>query len=231
MPRATRRTPRTWSSLLTTLGEEPGPRRTRAPILLLHGLGASSRVLDPLARYLERELKRPIVRLRLGRRLPLHLGDVRRTAKRVQEEIERLAQRSGFAYVDVVGHSLGGLVATYCLKVLDRGRRVRRVVTLGTPHRGTPLALLGACLLGAVSRAIWQMIPGSPLLRELALRPVPIGSEIVALGSDADRVVPPRSSRPPSDTRMRCAALAGLGHVEFLTSRVAFRAVRAELAA
>lgn len=231
MQRATRRAPQTWSSLRTILGAEPGARNACAPVILLHGLGASSHALAPLAHYLERELKRPIIRLRLGRRLPLHLGDVRRTAKRVQEEIERLAQTGGFAYVDVVGHSLGGLVATYFLKALDRGRLVRRVITLGTPHRGTPIALLGACLFGAVSRAVWQMIPGSPLLRELALRPVPVGSEIIALGSDSDRLVPPRSSRPPSDTRVRCAALAGLGHVEFLTSRVAFHAVREELAA
>jgi len=213
------------------LSEASGPKGARAPVILLHGLGASSHVLGPLARYLERELGRPIIRLRLGGRLPLHLGDVRGTAKRVQQEIERLARTPGFAYVDVVGHSLGGLVATYCLKALDRGRLVRKVITLGTPHRGTPIALLGAFLFGAVSRAIWQMIPGSALLRELARRPVPVGSEIVALGSDTDRLVPARSSRPQSDSRMRCAALAGLGHVEFLTSRVAFRAVCAELAA
>jgi pimeloyl-ACP methyl ester carboxylesterase len=211
------------------LGEEPRSKQARAPVILLHGLGASSLVLAPLAHYLERELKRPIIRLRLGRRLPLHLGDVRRTAKHVQEEIERLAQTTGFAYVDLVGHSLGGLVATYCLKALDHGRRVRKVITLGTPHRGTPIALLGACVFGAVSRAIWQMIPGSPLLRDLDRRPVPVGSEIVAIGSDSDRLVPSDYAMPVSDIRVRCPALAGLGHIEFLTSQIAFRTVCAEL--
>jgi pimeloyl-ACP methyl ester carboxylesterase len=48
------------------------------PVLLLPGFAASERVLAPLARYLRRELRRPVVRLPLGDRTPLHLGDVRR---------------------------------------------------------------------------------------------------------------------------------------------------------
>ncbi|MFL5336103.1 MAG: lipase family alpha/beta hydrolase [Geminicoccaceae bacterium] len=40
----------------------------------------------------------------------------------------------------LVGHSMGGLDARYAGSRLDRGRRISHVVTLGTPHRGTPLA-------------------------------------------------------------------------------------------
>jgi pimeloyl-ACP methyl ester carboxylesterase len=203
----------------------------RPPVILLHGFGTSSAVTTPLARYLRRELGRPVIRVPLGGRLPIHLGDVRRSAARVQAEIERRAADSGFPYVDVVGHSLGGLVATYLLKALDRGRRVRRVITLGTPHRGTPAALLGALLLGFFSRAIWQMIPGSPLLRQLAKLPVPAGSEIVAVASDADNLVPGPFARPHGMPRLRCTGVSGLGHVEFLTSPLSFRLVEAVLGA
>jgi triacylglycerol lipase len=199
------------------------------PVILLHGFGTSSAVTAPLARHLRRELGRPVIRVPLGGRLPIHLGDVRRSAERVLAEIERRAAESEFPYVDVVGHSLGGLVATYLLKALDRGRRVRRVITLGTPHRGTPAALLGALLLGVFSRAIWQMIPGSPLLRELARLPVPPGSELVAVASDADGLVPAPFARPALVPRLRCAAVSGLGHVEFLTSPLAFRLVQGML--
>ena len=197
-----------------------------APVVLLHGFGTSCAVTAPLARHLRRALGRPVIRVPLGGRLPLHLGDVRKSAARVQAEIERQAAESGFAYVDVVGHSLGGLVATYLLKALDRGRRVRRVVTLGTPHRGAPAALLGALLLGLFSRAIWQMIPGSPLLRELARLPVPAGSEVVAVASDADGLVPASFARPARMPRLRCAGVSGLGHVDFLTSPLSFRLVQ-----
>jgi triacylglycerol lipase len=201
------------------------------PVILLHGFGTSSAVTAPLARHLRRELGRPVIRVPLGGRLPIHLGDVRRSAERVRAEIERRASESEFPYVDVVGHSLGGLVATYLLKALDRGVRVRRVITLGTPHRGTPAALLGALVLGAFSRAIWQMIPGSPLLRELARLPVPTGSELVAVASDADGLVPAAFARPALVPRLRCAAVSGLGHIEFLTSPLAFRLVQGMLGA
>jgi triacylglycerol lipase len=132
--------------------------------------------------------------------------------------------------VDVVGHSLGGLVATYLLKAIDRGKRVRRVVTLGAPHRGTPLALLGALPLGVFSRAVWQMLPGSPLLKEMERLPVPEGSDLFALEADADALVPLSFGRPPPAPRQANAVLAGIGHVDLLFSRCALDAVRTLLA-
>jgi hypothetical protein len=53
------------------------------PVILLHGFGTSSAVTAPLARYLRRELGRPVIRVPLGGRLPIHLGDVRKSAARV----------------------------------------------------------------------------------------------------------------------------------------------------
>lgn len=42
--------------------------------------------------------------------------------------------------VDIIAHSLGGLDARYALAHLGLARKVRSLVTIGTPHRGTPLA-------------------------------------------------------------------------------------------
>jgi pimeloyl-ACP methyl ester carboxylesterase len=200
-----------------------------APIVLLHGFGTSSRVLAPLARHLCRRLGRPVLRCALGESSPFHLGDVRRTARRVHAEIERLAARSPFEHVDVVGYSLGGLVAAYLLKCLDRGRRIRRVVTLGTPHAGTPLAILGVLVLGLVSRAVWQMLPGAPLLQELARIPVPECSELIAIGSDADGVVPRTFASVLPAPRQVNSRVADLGHLDFLVSRRSFRLVEGAL--
>lgn len=186
------------------------------PIVLVHGFLSSSHVLVPLERHLRRTLRRPVVRVALGTRLPLHLQDVRKSARRVHETIEALARTPGFEFADIVGHSLGGLVASYVLKRLDRGRRVRRVVTLGSPHRGTPLAFLGLLVFGAVSRAIWQMLPGAPLLRELEALPVPRGSEIVALASAKDGVVPARFAQVDDETGQCNLPAPPAAHVELL---------------
>ncbi|HEX9399828.1 MAG TPA: alpha/beta fold hydrolase [Anaeromyxobacter sp.] len=45
--------------------------------------------------------------------------------------------------VNVVAHSMGGLDARFALARLGLGRKVASLVTIGTPHRGTPLADAG----------------------------------------------------------------------------------------
>jgi triacylglycerol lipase len=42
--------------------------------------------------------------------------------------------------VDIIAHSLGGLDARYAIAKLGLAAKVRTLVTIGTPHRGTPLA-------------------------------------------------------------------------------------------
>jgi pimeloyl-ACP methyl ester carboxylesterase len=211
--------------------EAPALDGSRAPVVLLHGFGVTSAVLRPLEARIRRATGRPCIRLRLGCRLPLHLADVRRSARRAERALDRLAQRARFGRVDVVGHSLGGLVATYWLKRIDGGRRIRRVITLGTPHRGTPFALLGVLLFGAISPAVWQMLPGSPLVRELAAAPVPEASELIALGSHDDSVVPAKLALPAPGPRLRSAAVSRVRHVDFLWSREVFAHVEGALAA
>jgi triacylglycerol lipase len=46
--------------------------------------------------------------------------------------------------IDMIAHSLGGLDARYALAKLGLAKHVRSLVTIGTPHRGTPLADLAA---------------------------------------------------------------------------------------
>jgi triacylglycerol lipase len=48
--------------------------------------------------------------------------------------------------VNVVAHSMGGLDARYAISRLGLAGRVVSLVTVGTPHRGTPLADAGASL-------------------------------------------------------------------------------------
>ena len=206
-------------------------QRNAQPIVLVQGFCASSLCLLPLETYLARALARPIVRLRLGGRLAAQLGCIKSSATRVIQAIEELARMPGFRHVDVVGHSMGGLVATYALKRLDSRRRIRRVVTLGTPHRGTPLALAGALVFGAFSRAIWQMLPGSAFLRELEALPVPAGSELVAVSAGGDAIVPGDMAHVTERPRHRNATLARLDHLGFLHQLESLAFIRSALRA
>lgn len=84
-----------------------------------------------------------------------------------------------------LGHSLGGLLARRLMAEPDIARRTLAAVTLGTPHRGTGLALLAVGRLGRSLR------PAGPLLAALDALPDPPGATLVALGSPADNIVIP----------------------------------------
>jgi triacylglycerol lipase len=59
------------------------------------------------------------------------------------------------ARVHLVAHSMGGLDARYAIARLGLTDRVASLVTIGTPHRGTPLARLGKLLpMAGLRRAV-----------------------------------------------------------------------------
>ncbi len=86
-------------------------------------------------------------------------------------------------------------------------------------------------LFGAISPAVWQMLPGSRLVRELEALPVPESAELLALGSHDDAVVPARLAAPPAAPRLRSSAISRVRHVDFLWSRDVFAHVASALAA
>jgi hypothetical protein len=59
--------------------------------------------------------------------------DHQRLALRLGSTLEAICTATGARQVDVVGHSLGGLVARYLIEI-GAGGRVRRLVTLGSPY-------------------------------------------------------------------------------------------------
>ncbi|PTL76222.1 triacylglycerol lipase [Vitiosangium sp. GDMCC 1.1324] len=69
----------------------------------------------------------------------------------VAERAEALAQavRSLDAKrVNIIAHSMGGLDARYAIAHLGLASRVASLITIGTPHQGTPLADMGTKVLG-----------------------------------------------------------------------------------
>ncbi len=119
----------------------PGPaeRGPPLPVVLVHGLYGFDRLGVPGARI---EYFRGIAAHL--ETLGCHAHAVRLPrAKSVPARAEKLAQAIEalpHARIDLIAHSLGGLDARYALAHLGLARRVRALVTIGTPHHGTPLA-------------------------------------------------------------------------------------------
>ena len=101
---------------------------------------------------------------------------------RLIELIEKAAGRHGDAFdgVDLLAHSMGGLVVRATLSQLDTqekgsaARRVHRVVTLGTPHRGIAFQRIPRWMLNVLPYAekaadeIASFDPESTSFREVA---------------------------------------------------------------
>lgn len=100
--------------------------------------------------------------------------------------------------VDLVGYSLGGLVARYALQRL--GVPVRRFVTIATPHRGTWLAH------GLRNPAGEEMRPGSAFLRDLDRDWAATAARVptLAIWTPFDGIVVPAwNARLPGATTLR----------------------------
>ena len=145
----------------------------------------------PLAWQLRRRGKR-VYRASLP---PLCIQDVRQLALAVGRSVDRARQRSGVDQVDIVGVSQGGLAALYFVRRLRGTDHVRRLVTLGTPFEGTWFAVAGIPLLGAVSRGVWQSLPTSDVVRELAEAGPSPGEDVVSIARAGDTVAPPGRCR------------------------------------
>ena len=208
----------------STTGSKYGAGR---PILLVHGFASTTAMLAPLARHLSRTLRRKVVRVGLspGRE------SLRGSATALYRVLAEHAAHPDFEYADIVAHSMGGLTAAYLLKKLDRGRRVRSLITLGTPHQGTPLARLGVLLFGAASEAVWQMLPGSELVKELRSLATPRASRMVSIAGEHDWLVPTECSRLEQRPEHRSLTLPGVSHTALLVAREAMAQVAFELAA
>jgi triacylglycerol lipase len=200
------------------------------PVLLLYGFSSTRRSLEVLERRLRRD-GYAVFSLNLGGlRRTLDAGGIDDRALLVQEKVERLyARHPSLGPLTLVGHSKGGLVACWYVKRLGGWRRARAVVTLGTPHHGTPVALLGAAF-GPLGRAAWQMLPRSAFLARLGAGPWPPRVRLASIWSRRDEVALYPSSVIATHALPHLANVeVDAGHGELLTSRRVYEAVRREL--
>jgi triacylglycerol lipase len=139
-----------------------GERGPPLPVVLVHGFFGFDRIGVPGAKlHYFRGIVRQLETLGCHAhavRLPA-AASVPERAQILYDKIAALPHDR----VDIIAHSLGGLDARYALANLGLAKRVRSLVTVGTPHRGTPLADLATDgpLVGA-RRAIAAL--GMPLV-------------------------------------------------------------------
>lgn len=187
-------------------------------VLLLHGFFQTRTIFEVMEDRLRHD-GYGVMSFDLGGLLGRYNAQpIDRLAHLIGEKVDRLAQRYGFSAVHVVGHSKGGLVARRWVQHMGGLPRVKSVITLGTPHHGTPTVVAAYAMgLGMVTRNPRELLPNSPIVRALARDTFPAHVPLTSVYSTGDLVCPWRRSvlRPrPGEESMQNVEVAGVGHSE-----------------
>jgi triacylglycerol lipase len=208
------------SSLLYPFGLGASRKRTprraeQRTTVLVHGYLGNRSSFFPLALYLKARGGAPVLSFSYS-----GANGIEQAALELRESLRRRV-RGG--RIDLVCHSLGGVIARTWLQLLGGARRVDRCIMLGAPVSGTYNAYW------LTSRVGRELRPGSALLRRLeATRDAASTVRFSSIVAGSDNIVLPR---------VFCAAegelihVPDLGHMGLLFSPTVFRTVRMRLAA
>lgn len=123
---------------LRALRKRLGRNKPRYPIVLVHGLfGFAAVGAIEYFRGVRENLERAGLKVH-SVTLPM-TASTRERAAVLARAIDAIGEK-----VNIIAHSMGGLDARYAIKELHLGDRVASLVTIGTPHFGTPVAGLAA---------------------------------------------------------------------------------------
>lgn len=159
-----------------------GSGQGKAPVLLVHGLGMDHFIMAILDRRLRRAGWGPIYRMNLGPRS----WTIEKHADLFMQVLQDLHAKHG--QINVIAHSMGGLVSRYAIQFLGAAPYVAKLVTLVTPHFGTPMARLAWSVSGR------QMRPKSAFIQRLndLTEPFPRSVACLFIFSNLDILVPGR---------------------------------------
>ncbi|MFL4906510.1 esterase/lipase family protein [Streptomyces sp. MMS24-I2-30] len=182
------------------------PARPELPVVLLHGFIDNRSAFVLLRRNLAQHGRHRVESLNYS---PLTC-DIRIAAELLGRHIEEICRRTGSPQVDIVGHSLGGLIARYYAQRLGGDHRIRTLVTLGTPHSGTR-----AVPLANAHPIVRQMRPGSAVIEELAMPAPGCRTRFVSFWSDLDSVMDPLDTAclDHPDLLVENVPVTGIGHL------------------
>jgi triacylglycerol esterase/lipase EstA (alpha/beta hydrolase family) len=198
-----------WTMPFRTFSRRIATDSEALPVLLIHGYGCNSGYWHSMSKAL------------IAARITHHAvdlepigGSIDEYVPRIHDAVEQLCREHGTDTIVIVAHSMGGLAARAYLR--DHGcRRVAKVITLGTPHRGTALARFG---FGHNTRQMLWSVGEQEGLSSDWLRDLAAGENksayknFVSIYSHHDNIIAPQTSSHLLGARN--IAHAGIGHVE-----------------
>jgi triacylglycerol lipase len=209
----------------------PAVRMGRTRVILLCGWSLTSGTMSTLAGRLESDGFSAEI-------LPLGGLFGRLNTKAVEDSASHLMQHlrstaAGGERVAIVGHSLGGIIARYAVCCLGGHEHVHTLITLGSPHGGSPVARVARVTpLRWISKSVLELNPGSDFMRRIEAAPIPPSVYCASFFSETDDMCP----RPCAEIDIPSGAdnvvnvdVGAYGHFELAADECVFRMIEEEL--
>jgi PGAP1-like protein len=183
-------------------GRTRGPR----PIIVIHGYAMNRANFVVLSRRLATAGLGPILGFEYWT-----LGKTGSAARRLSRYVDSVCAATGHECVDIIGHSMGGVVGRYYVTLQGGDGKVKNLITLGSPHSGTDVSAIG---LGAATK---ELLTNSALIQRLDAAPRPQRTRMSVIWSRSDALVPGR--RNARIDGVDEVLFDDLGHLTLLTDR------------
>jgi triacylglycerol esterase/lipase EstA (alpha/beta hydrolase family) len=203
-------------------------KNCREPIMMIYGFGATRRTLGIIEKRLQND-GFTVFSVNLGGFLnTFNTDSIERLAKHIQEKVERLYKKHHFrGKLTILGHSKGGLIGHYYIKKLGGAKRVKSLITLGSPHNGNPWAMIASFTpIGWVCKSLKQMSPISGFIRHLKETEFPAGVKVFSIYSKDDTVCPYPVAVLGETADVKNIEVFGVSHSEFLIKKNAYNAIK-----
>ncbi len=192
---------------------EPDPLREihsdnkEKPVLLVHGYFMSRACFILLYLRMRHTGKRTIFTINLRPRT----ASIEELAHQLSEKIEEILVLTKSDKVDIIGHSMGGIVSRYYIEQMNGAKKVNKLITIGSPHNGTKMAVFG---IGANAKELHY---GSEFMRGLNAGPLSGEVKYYSLWSTIDNLVIPQESSILKEPGVNIK-FYGIGHLTLLFS-------------
>lgn len=139
----------------------PSPKIEHPPILLVHGYGLNRLSMFFVSLYLKNKGYPHIWSINH----PVYKDDILLFAEELDQKIRWYCHITQQPNVTIIAHSMGGIVSAIAHK--QHNSPIHKLVTLGTPWRGTKMHMLG------IGKHVKQMAPEHPVIKNLSVPKIP----------------------------------------------------------
>ena len=164
------------------------PVHTR-PVLLVHGIAHNASAFIQMKAKMQKRGWIHVFTMNystFNRKLVEMVGEL-------SWQVDKVIEITGASRIDIVAHSLGGIVSRYYMSSKTGQGKIRNLVTLGAPHKGTYLSPLLKTFTFNKSLSN-DLYIDSPLLKSLQQKAVSKNSTITSIYSKYDWTVWPQDN-------------------------------------